>query len=490
MIRRVHALAAIAASITLVLTGVAPAHAGGPGRLATGSAALSPSSWDPGLIISNSIFFDGDAMSAGAIQQFLDARVPQCQPGATCLGNYRQDTQSKPAGLCAEYVGAAQETAATILAKVGLACSINPMVLLVILEKEQSLVTTTSASASRLDRAMGYYCPDDPSRPGWCHPDYAGFFNQVYNAAKQLQNYTQNPSRWNYRVGANNIYYNPNPACGSSSVYIQNQATANLYIYTPYQPNAATIAWKLGGGPAVSAAYPGCGAFGNINFFILFSQWFGSPVVPAGTASFVQALYLDVLGRPVSASESAYWEGWLARGGSRTALAYQILKSNESASIILTGLYQNILGRGPDAGGLAYWTNEFYYDRLREEDLGLQFITSPEYRAKTGGDSRALLAITYRLSLGREATSDELDYWVGQMPRMGEVGVLGFIWTSQEAQALRANVQYNRFVGHPADPEGLSYWSTKGIKGQGVIGLQVALLGSVEYLELARTRFP
>ena len=31
----------------------------------------------------------------------------------------------------------------------------------------------------------------------------------------------------------------PNTACGSGQVWIENQATANLYIYTPYQPNAA-----------------------------------------------------------------------------------------------------------------------------------------------------------------------------------------------------------------------------------------------------------
>ena len=52
-------------------------------------------------------------------------------------------------------------------------------------------------------------------------------------------------------------------------MYIQNQATANLYIYTPYQPNAAALNNLFGSGD-------GCSAYGNRNFWRLFSDWFGS----------------------------------------------------------------------------------------------------------------------------------------------------------------------------------------------------------------------
>ncbi len=57
--------------------------------------------------------------------------------------------------------------------------------------------------------------------------------------------------------------------CGGAPVTIKNQATASLYNYTPYQPNAASL-----------AAYPGtgdaCSAYGNRNFFFLFRKYFGS----------------------------------------------------------------------------------------------------------------------------------------------------------------------------------------------------------------------
>ena len=52
-------------------------------------------------------------------------------------------------------------------------------------------------------------------------------------------------------------------------VFIQNQATANLYYYTPYQPNAAALRAGYGEGD-------GCSAYGNRNFYQYFTDWFGA----------------------------------------------------------------------------------------------------------------------------------------------------------------------------------------------------------------------
>ncbi len=73
-----------------------------------------------------------------------------------------------------------------------------------------------------------------------------------------------------YRAFRDNyIQYNPNAGCGGTNVYIQNQATAGLYSYTPYQPNPSALANLNGGGDS-------CGAYGNRNFWVLFNNWFGS----------------------------------------------------------------------------------------------------------------------------------------------------------------------------------------------------------------------
>jgi hypothetical protein len=71
-----------------------------------------------------------------------------------------------------------------------------------------------------------------------------------------------------YTLGNNFIQYSPDANCGGSNVYIQNRSTQALYNYTPYQPNAASL--NAGWGTA------SCGSYGNRNFYLYFTSWFGS----------------------------------------------------------------------------------------------------------------------------------------------------------------------------------------------------------------------
>jgi hypothetical protein len=72
-----------------------------------------------------------------------------------------------------------------------------------------------------------------------------------------------------YIVGTNFIRYNPNAACGGTNVTIANRSTQALYNYTPYQPNQAALNAGYGNGDS-------CSAYGNRNFYLYFTDWFGS----------------------------------------------------------------------------------------------------------------------------------------------------------------------------------------------------------------------
>lgn len=237
------------------------------------AVAAPVTDFDPGFIISDSVMNNAGSMSAGQIQAFFNDKGASCRPSAgnTCLKDYRESTPTRPAdALCrGGYAAGLDETAATIIAKVSAACGINPQVLIVTLQKEQGLVTSTAGkSSATYQRALGFGCPDNVG--GWCDPKYAGFANQIFSAAQQLQRYAANPTSYAYRAGrANTVMWHPNAACGTSSVYIQNQATASLYNYTPYRPNAAALAAGFGTGDA-------CSSYGNRNFHLYFQQWFGS----------------------------------------------------------------------------------------------------------------------------------------------------------------------------------------------------------------------
>ena len=96
----------------------------------------------------------------------------------------------------------------------------------------------------------------------------------MFGAAWQMKRYANPPGTsayftW-YAPGKTwNVLYSPNSSCGSSPVYIENQATANLYYYTPYQPNTASLRAGYGEGD-------GCSTYGNRNFYNYFIDWFGS----------------------------------------------------------------------------------------------------------------------------------------------------------------------------------------------------------------------
>jgi len=244
----------------------------------TSATALDGSKFDPGLIISDSVFFDFGTMTVEEIQRFLESQVPVCKSGSTgmpCLKNYKADTPAKVAdpGKCAAMPAKTNISGAQIIYDIARACGINPRVLLVTLQKEQGLVQSSIPSAYMYKAAMGYGCPD--SDPGICGKVWTGLFNQLYKAAGQFQWYGDPNGSFTYlRPGkVISISYHPDSSrnCGRKSFTLKSQATANLYYYTPFTPNQASLNNLRGTGDS-------CSAYGNRNFWRFYWDWFGSPI--------------------------------------------------------------------------------------------------------------------------------------------------------------------------------------------------------------------
>jgi hypothetical protein len=115
---------------------------------------------------------------------------------------------------------------------------INPKYLLVLVQKEQSLLEDTDPSQGQYDRATGYGCPDS----GGCDDRWKGFYKQVNSAAAQTRYYVDNIKEFTYQPGKT---YN----IDGQSITPVNNATAGLYNYTPH-------------------------IHGNQNFFNLYNKYF------------------------------------------------------------------------------------------------------------------------------------------------------------------------------------------------------------------------
>lgn len=239
----------------------------------TGALVTAPpahAAWNAGHIIDDSVFNNTGSMSVQDIQNFLNSKVPTCDTNHPANPAYSQG--ANPPWTCLKNYNEGGRSAAQIIYDAGQQYSINPQVLLVTLQKENGLITDDWPYPWQYKTAMGFGCPDGAP----CDSQWFGFTNQVNQGARHLRNFQIQTAGWTipHRPGVNFVKYSPDqPRCSGTNVNIVNGATAALYSYTPYQPNAAALSTKYGTGDS-------CSAYGNRNFYNYFSDWFGSPTVP------------------------------------------------------------------------------------------------------------------------------------------------------------------------------------------------------------------
>jgi hypothetical protein len=118
------------------------------------------------------------------------------------------------------------------------------------LQKEQSLITNPNPTQRDLDWAMGYGICDDCTTDDPYLQKFKGFGMQVDRASARIRYYSDNPDKFNYRTGQL-------VTIDGKDVIPTNQATANLYNYTPH-------------------------LHGNYNFWKLWYSWFAK-IFPDGS---------------------------------------------------------------------------------------------------------------------------------------------------------------------------------------------------------------
>jgi len=208
--------------------------------------------FNPGRIISDYEILNTNSMTLAEIQSFLDKQN-------SFLANYNTyNSHGTPNKSAAEIIYEAatanydcdgidlsdMPTEDEKKLKCRHVTTVNPKFLLVLLQKEQSLVGDTDPTQSQLDWATGYGCPDN-----WaCNPYYKGFGKQVNSASLQFRYYMDHPDGYKYKAGSTYTFSNTDKE--PMSVAVENTATAGLYNYTPHVFN------------------------GNYNFFKLWKRYF------------------------------------------------------------------------------------------------------------------------------------------------------------------------------------------------------------------------
>lgn len=187
----------------------------------------------PGYIISDAEFTNKDAMTETTIQKFLENK-------GSYLANYTVTGTDNSI-----------KRASQVIYDAGQYYDINPRVLLVRLQVEQSLITSTNPSERTLRWATGYGICDSCSKEDPILQKYGGFYNQINWCAKQKRRYLDYPGNYNFQAGKT-------VTVDGQTFKLLNQATAALYNYTPH-------------------------LHGNQNFKTLWDGWFDLAHYPDGS---------------------------------------------------------------------------------------------------------------------------------------------------------------------------------------------------------------
>ncbi len=250
--------------------------------------------FNPNQLISDERFVDtGTLGGVEGIQKFLESRGSiLANPAPEFLSKLREpgDVNLKSRLPDPRPNLGRPRTAAELIFDAAISAGLNPQVVLVTLQKEQSLITgsfTGSALTRALDRALGFGCPDE----GGCGELFLGFYHQLFgNFDAEGNRYIGMPASlvrsFYFEVGGtrvgrgpmvdaqNNAFGNgnrvrtsrkgdeitlenttggPQNPPATQTVTLSNFATTALYRYTPHVYN------------------------GNYNFSKFFTAWFRYP---------------------------------------------------------------------------------------------------------------------------------------------------------------------------------------------------------------------
>ena len=179
-------------------------------------------SFNPNFIISDVELEDASSLSQDAIQRFLEQK-------GSFLARFT------------EVVNSVRKPASQIIFEEAQTYRVSPKVILAMLQKEQSLITSQSPSQNQLDWATGFGICDSCSKSDPSVQSFRGFYNQVSLFAEKVRvNYLRDLTS----LGRTLTGWGPaktKTTLDGYEITPANNATAVLYTYNPYRGSDAGI---------------------------------------------------------------------------------------------------------------------------------------------------------------------------------------------------------------------------------------------------------
>lgn len=202
-----------------------------------------------------------------------------------------------------------------------------------------------------------------------------------------------------------------------------------------------------------------------------------------GTANqrFISELYSDLLHRGVDANGLAFWSAQLDGGATRAQIAAGIENSDEYRHVEIDSLFEHYLHRHVDPSGLSTF-NDALKNGATDEQVAAAIVGSDEYFALNGSTNDGFLNALFEDALNRPiepaAKTAFEQFLAGGMTR--EQAAM-FVFNSPEYHNDLVAQIYLDALDRPVDADGQSYWAGKLAGGQTDEQVLAAIAGSDEY---------
>jgi len=166
---------------------------------------------------------------------------------------------------------------------------------------------------------------------------------------------------------------------------------------------------------------------------------------------FVEKLYLDVLHRAGTDAEVASWTTQIDAGISRQSVALAFVNSYEGRTFTINGIYEQLLKRSVDLGGLQFWESELQAG-VTTEQISAIIVSSGEYASLHGGTNAGFVAGLYADLLNRTAAPSEIGFWTSELAGgTSRFTVASTILGTVEYRFQLVNSYFLQYLGRPAD---------------------------------------
>jgi len=206
--------------------------------------------------------------------------------------------------------------------------------------------------------------------------------------------------------------------------------------------------------------------------------------------------YRDILGRAAFSTEVTNWSLALDGGAAPAAVAGAFVSSPEYANSFVDGYFQSYLMRRADPSGLASLAGALVRHRLTPEGLRATILGSDEYFQKSGGSvgdhGASYVKDLYESVLGRPADDGGLASWEAALAGGQSRSQVAFgIINSREGLSRTVNSLYVTYLARAADSAGLAKWVlTIQQAGGTTFNVMAGILGSFEYTGRVTTVLP